>query len=253
MIPVGTPAPNFILATQRGNKFTLSDYRGKNVLLLFLPAAFTPICTTELPALSALYPRFYTEANTIPVAITVDNTNANLAWARQCNGNGISVLSDFYPHGSVSQAYGAWIPAEGISARATVIIDKNGIVRYSLDAGKFGKRSIPGLLRIASEINGGKSVVSAGANAGAILPALDLPILFSSKLCSHCTTVKDFLAASGLSQRIVVRDVIEDPAAMNQLLQVLPEGGVPTLYMNGKIVEGDEPIINALKNAYGIL
>lgn len=249
MIPVGSPAPNFVLPTQRGNKFKLSDYRGKNVLLLFLPAAFTPICTTELPALAAMYPRFYAEANTIPVAVTVDNTNANLAWARQCNGNGISLLSDFYPHGSVSQAYGAWIPAEGISARATVIIDKNGIVRYAVDAGKFGKRSIPGLLRIATEINGGRQV----ANSGAVLPALDLPVLFSSKLCSHCTTVKDFLASSGLSQRIVVRDVIEDPEAMRQLLRVLPEGGVPTLYIGGKIVEGDVDIINALKNAYGVL
>ncbi len=250
MIPVGSVAPNFSLSTQRGNKFTLSDYRGKsNVLLLFLPAAFTPICSTELPALASYYPRFYSEANTVPVAITVDNTNANLAWARQCGGNGISVLSDFYPHGAVSQAYGAWIPSEGISARATVIVGKDGIVRYAVDAGKFGKRSVPGLLSIATQINGGKQV----PNAGAVLPQLDMPILFSSGLCSHCTTVKNFLASSGLSQRVVVRDVIQDPEAMRQLLRVLPEGGVPTLYMGGKITEGDVPVINELKRTYGIL
>ncbi len=249
MIPIGAVAPDFVLSSQRGNPFHLADYRGKqNVMLLFLPAAFTPICTTELPALNAMYTQFQQQAQTMPVAVTVDGTNANLAWARGCGVNTISVLSDFEPKGAVSKAYGAWMPADGMSARATVIIDKNGIVRYAVDAGKFGKRSIPGLLALATQINGGKPV----ANAGAVLPVLDLPVMYSMTTCPHCSTVKQFLASSGLSQRVVVRDVDRDQTAMQQLLGIEPDGSVPVLVMNGQMVAGDAPIITALRQAYRV-
>lgn len=230
MIPVGSPAPDFTLKDQTGKPFHLADFRGQsNVLLLFLPAAFTPICTTEVPALNAMADRFWNEARTTVAAVTVDNAPANLAWARQCRADRIRLLSDFYPHGAVSNVYGC-LAKDGVSERCTVIIDKSGIVRFSVEAGRYGKRSIPELLAISTSINGGVPVI----NRGGLLPALDLPVLYVLSTCEHCDAVRDYLNRSGLSERIVVREVDKDPVAMQQLLSVSPYGDVPVLLAGGQ-------------------
>jgi alkyl hydroperoxide reductase subunit AhpC/glutaredoxin len=256
ILPVGSTAPDFTLPSQNGKRFRLADWRGrKNVLIMFLPAAFTPICTTELPALAAMLGRFWNETDTLPIAITTDNSPSNLAWARQCNANGISVLSDFNPHGAVSRAYGV-LADDGVAERSTVIIDKNGVVRHGVVAGRFGKRSVPELFALAARINGGQTVL----NTGGLMPMLDLPVLYTTSSCPHCANVKSFLASSGLSQRIVVRDVDKDQVAMKDLMDrtrtnTKPNGidDVPTLIMpDGRYISGDKGVIDTLSHAYGL-
>lgn len=248
MISVGTIAPDFALPSQNGTVFRSADARGRwNVLLLFLPAAFTPICTTELPALDAYVDRFAAEARTVPLAVTVDNTAANLAWARSCGVRQLPVLSDFFPHGAVARAFGVLAP-DGVAERSTVIIDKAGIVRYAVSAGRFGKRSVPDLLAIAAQINGGRAV----PNAGGLLPRQDLPTVYVTTTCPHCVRVREFLNGSGLSQRVVVREVDRDQAAMRELLAYQPDGGVPLLVAGGRRYLGDQDVIAALRSTYGV-
>ena len=244
MITPGSVAPVFSIPHQNGSLFQLRDYLGKNhVLLLFLPAAFTPICTTELPALAALRERFWTEANTVVAAVTTDQTASNREWARRCGAGQIFVLSDYYPQGAVSKAYGAWLPNEGIADRATVIVAKDGIVRYAESVGKFGKRSVPTLLSIARAIDGKAPLTQSSAK----MP-LDLPILFVTGHCPYCKSTLDLLRSLHLEDRVVVRNVDNDQAAMRLLLQVNSHGAVPTLYFGGKVYEGAPSIGVTLKN-----
>jgi peroxiredoxin len=217
------------------------------VLLLFLPAAWTPICTTELPALAALRDRFLAEAGTVVAAVTVDNAPANREWARRCGADGVYVLSDFYPHGAVSQAYGAWLPAEGISDRATVIVGPDGNVKYSESVGKFGKRSIPALLRVATQVAGG-----APAPAGQVQMPLDLPELFVMSGCADCQAVRAFMRARGLDDKVVVRDVVADRGAMARLLDLPTHGNVPALTYQRQTVSGPTAVVDGLRAIFGL-
>lgn len=246
MIAVGSPAPLFELPTQYGGTFRLGDWRGRaNVLLLFLPAAFTPICTTELPALAAYRDRFWSEAGTYVAAVTVDNAPANLAWARQCGAASVPLLSDFEPKGAVAAAYGC-LASDGVAERCTVLVDRAGVVRYAVSAGRYGKRSVPELLAIAARANGGAPV----PNAGGLLARLDLPVVYVTTTCPHCVAVRRWLADSGLSERVVVREVDRDPAAMRELLGAAPGGDVPTLRLpSGAVASGDAAVVDALRRA----
>jgi len=238
MISVGSPAPLFTVQDQNGTPFSLSTYKGKhNVLLLFLPAAFTPICSTELPALAVFQSNFFQEANTIVAAVTTDNSPANREWARRCSAENIFLLSDAFPHGKVSALYGALLQNEGLSDRATVIIDCNGIVQYAESVGKFGKRSIPKLLEVAKRIAG----VPCQPVQSVSMP-LDLPILFLTQSCPHCKTVKHMIQDLHAEDKVVVKQVDTDQAAMRQLLTLHPEAPVPLLAWQGMAYMGPHQI-----------
>jgi peroxiredoxin/glutaredoxin len=244
MIALRSTAPDFALPNQNGSLFRLSDFRGRShVLLLFIPAAFTPVCSTEVPALEKFRSRFWNDASTAVAVITADNSPSNREWARRCKAEKLFMLSDYEPKGTVSQAYGAWMAADGIPARATVIIDRNGVVRYAEDVGKFGKRSVPALLNIARAIDGKGPLEQQSAK----MP-LDLPVMFTMADCPYCSAAKDLIRALHLEDRIVMRTVDTDPAALELLLSVNPTGGVPTLAYLGKTYVGPQAIGVQLKN-----
>lgn len=126
-LKVGDPAPDFTLKGTGNTKFTLSEQRGKNVILAFFPAAFSPVCSQQMPRIQAEKAKFES-ADTLVVGISVDNTWAQDAFARQ-TGVEFPILSDFYPHGAVSEKYGVLHEA-GVAERAVIGIDKEGTVRY---------------------------------------------------------------------------------------------------------------------------
>jgi peroxiredoxin (alkyl hydroperoxide reductase subunit C) len=132
-VKVGDRAPDFTLPAVRGGKVALSDYRGKkNVVLSFVPAAWTPVCSDQWPGYN-IAREFFTQNNAILLGITVDNIPTLYAWTNQmCMGGGelwFPVLSDFYPHGAVAEKYGI-LRSDGVSERALFVIDKKGIIRY---------------------------------------------------------------------------------------------------------------------------
>ena len=141
-LKVGDRAPDFTLPAVRGDKVTLSQYRGKkNVVISFVPAAWTPVCSDQWPGYN-IAKDFFDQNDAILLGITVDNIPTLYAWTNQMTmGDGtlwFPVLSDFYPHGAVAKKYSV-LRSEGVTERALFVIDKKGIIRY-IDVHDINKR-----------------------------------------------------------------------------------------------------------------
>lgn len=129
LVAVGDKAPEFKLPSINGETIRLSDYRGvKNVVLSFVPAAWTPVCSSQWPGYN-LALDYFKEEDAVILGITVDNLPTLYAWTTAMSGIDFPVLSDFYPHGKVAQSYGV-LRSSGVSERALFIIDKQGIIRF---------------------------------------------------------------------------------------------------------------------------
>lgn len=128
-VKVGDTAPDFELKGIAGEKIRLSAYRGnKNVLISFVPAAWTPVCSDQWPGYNIVKDLFDTH-ETILLGITSDNLPSLFAWTRQMGGLWFPVLSDFWPHGAVAERYGV-LRSDGTAERALIFIDKKGIIRH---------------------------------------------------------------------------------------------------------------------------
>jgi peroxiredoxin (alkyl hydroperoxide reductase subunit C) len=125
-LKVGDKAPEFKLKSTGNTEFNLSEQRGKNVVLNFFPAAFSGVCSNQMTSIEAERKRFGDD--TIVVGVSVDNTWSLEAFKKE-RGVDFPLLSDFYPHGAVSQQYGVFYP-NGVSHRAVIGIDKEGTIRY---------------------------------------------------------------------------------------------------------------------------
>jgi len=125
---VGQDAPDFTLRDENGEEVALSSLRGRNVVLIFFPAAFSGICTKELHTATDLAEK-YGAAGAEVFGVSVDSPYALKAFKRD-EGLAARFLSDFHPKGQVAQEYGAYIPEAGVATRATYVIDKDGKVAY---------------------------------------------------------------------------------------------------------------------------
>ncbi len=127
-LKVGDVAPDFTLKTANREDWRLSDFRGrKNVVLAFVPFAFSSVCSAQLPSYEAEIDRFK-DLDTEVVSISMDSNYALTAWAKSM-GTSFPLLSDFYPQGQVVDLYGVRHPA-GMAERALFAIDKEGIIRF---------------------------------------------------------------------------------------------------------------------------
>ncbi|HEX6479686.1 MAG TPA: redoxin domain-containing protein [Ktedonobacteraceae bacterium] len=127
-LKVGDVAPDFTLKTNNREDWHLSDFRGKkNVVLAFVPFAFSKVCSAQLPSYEAELDRFK-DFDTEVVSISMDSTHALNAWSKSMNTS-FPLLSDFYPQGSVVDLYGLRNPF-GMSNRAVIVVDKEGIIRF---------------------------------------------------------------------------------------------------------------------------
>ncbi|MGY4708901.1 peroxiredoxin [Mycolicibacterium sp. CBM1] len=130
MVGVGSPAPDFTLKDQNGQPVTLGGFRGtKNVLLVFFPLAFTPICQGELDQIRD-HPGVYSSGDTTTLAISVGPPPTHKVWAAQ-SGFTFPLLADFWPHGAVAQAYGVFNADAGFPNRGTFVVDRDGIIRFA--------------------------------------------------------------------------------------------------------------------------
>ncbi|MFC9929967.1 peroxiredoxin [Streptomyces sp. NPDC127190] len=130
-IQVGDKAPDFELKDNHGRTVKLSELRGeKNVVLLFYPFAFTGVCTGELCELRDNLPKF-SDRDTQVLAVSNDSIHTLRVFAEQ-EGLEYPLLSDFWPHGNVSRAYGVFDEDKGCAVRGTFIIDKEGVVRWTV-------------------------------------------------------------------------------------------------------------------------
>lgn len=127
---VGGTAPDFELVNQYGEPVRLSDYRGRNVVLVFYPFAFSGICTGELCEIRDNLALFEDASATI-LAVSVDSKFSLRAYAAQ-EGYTFDLLADFWPHGAVASLYGVFDAESGMARRGTFIIDAGGTIRYSV-------------------------------------------------------------------------------------------------------------------------
>ncbi len=131
MIETGSEAPDFDLEVSSSERVRLADFRGKrNVLLVFHPLAFTPICEEEALDLEENLPSF-ASAETDVVLVSCDSSAARRAWKEKL-GLSFTVASDFWPHGEAAKAYGVFDETKGTPLRGTFLIDKDGLVVWSL-------------------------------------------------------------------------------------------------------------------------
>jgi len=137
-VRVGGRAPDFSLPSVRGGRIALSDFLGKkNVVLSFVPAAWTPVCSDQWPGYNVIQDVFEAH-DAVLLGITVDNIPSLFAWTSRMGKLWFPVLSDFWPHGAVSDRYGV-LRSDGTSERALFVIDKKGIIRF-IDVHDINKR-----------------------------------------------------------------------------------------------------------------
>ena len=137
-VKAGDRAPDFTLSSVSGEKVSLSQFRGKkNVVLSFVPAAWTPVCSDQWPGYN-IAKDIFSRYDAILLGMTVDNLPTLFAWTNQMGQLWFPVLSDFWPHGAVAKRYGV-LRSNGVSERALFVIDKKGVIRY-IDVHDINKR-----------------------------------------------------------------------------------------------------------------
>lgn len=136
-VSIGDRAPDFELPTTRGDTVRLSAFRGKHhVVLSFVPAAFTPVCSAQWPGYDMLRDAF-AKYDAVLIGITTDNVASLHAWTSQMGTDPagqpgsvwFTVASDFWPHGATAEKYGV-LRSDGIAERALFVIDRDGIIRH---------------------------------------------------------------------------------------------------------------------------
>ncbi|MHB8204931.1 MAG: peroxiredoxin [Desulfomonilaceae bacterium] len=128
-LKAGDIAPDFSLPSLSGRPITLSQYLNKkNVVLSFVPAAWTPVCSQQWPGYN-IAKDLFDKYDTQLIGISVDNIPTLHAWTKAMGDLWFPVASDFWPHGAVAKKYGI-LRSNGVSERALFVIDKKGVIRY---------------------------------------------------------------------------------------------------------------------------
>jgi peroxiredoxin len=128
-VRVGGKAPDFKLPAVSGERVSLRQYRGKkNVVISFVPAAWTPVCSDQWPGYN-IVKEMFEASDAILLGITVDNIPTLFSWTNQMGNLWFPVLSDFWPHGAIAKRFGV-LRSDGMAERALFVIDKQGVIRY---------------------------------------------------------------------------------------------------------------------------
>jgi peroxiredoxin len=137
MIAVGEQAPDFTLRNQDGEKVSLSDYRGRKVMLVFYPGDFSPVCGDQLSIYQEVKPEIE-EKGVELIGISVDGFFSHKAFQEKL-GIDTTLLSDFEPKGEVSRAYGSYVEKMGFANRTLVLIDEDGVVVWTYESPNPGE------------------------------------------------------------------------------------------------------------------
>jgi len=132
MIQAGTAAPDFRLAASIDKYVSLSDFKGRNLIIAFYPADWSPVCTDQMGLYNNML-GYFSDLNAAIVGISVDSKWCHAAFSKDRNLS-FPLLADFEPKGGISRAFGVYDEENGVSDRALFVIDGKGIVRWSFMA-----------------------------------------------------------------------------------------------------------------------
>ena len=156
----GAQAPDFSLSTTPDQKVSLSDLRGKPVVLVFYPADWSPVCSDQLALYNELKPEF-SEFEAQIIGISVDGVWCHLAFSKDRKLH-IPLLADFEPKGAVARMYGVYREKEGESERALFVIDAEGVIRWSYVSPVGINPGADGILKALESMAKGVETVCAG-------------------------------------------------------------------------------------------
>jgi peroxiredoxin len=129
LLPVGTEAPDFTLNATPDQKLSLSDFKGKPVVLVFYPADWSPVCGDQVALYNEMLSEF-AEYDAQVLGLSVDGAWCHLAFAKDRHLR-FPLLSDFEPKGEVSKRYGAYHDDAGESSRSLFVLDAAGVIRWN--------------------------------------------------------------------------------------------------------------------------
>jgi peroxiredoxin len=125
----GAAAPDFTLHSTPDQTVSLSDFRGRNVVLVFYPADWSPVCGDQVALYNQILPEFH-RLHADMIGISVDGVWCHRAFSEARNLH-FPLLADFEPKGDVARRYGVYREKDGITERALFVIDGEGVVRWS--------------------------------------------------------------------------------------------------------------------------
>lgn len=129
MIAAGEPAPDFTLRDQDGEQVSLTDFKGRKVLLVFYPMDFSPVCSDQLSIYQEVKPEIAAKGVEL-LGISVDHSYAHKAFQEKL-GIDTPLLADFEPKGEVARAYGSYLDGLGFAERTLILVDEEGMVAWS--------------------------------------------------------------------------------------------------------------------------
>lgn len=190
-----------------------------------------------------LLPRFRS-AHTQVLGVSVDSTFCHANWAASMGGISFPLLADFHPKGKMATDYGLYLADNGITDRATVVIDASGVVRHASSVTPAGQRNIEELAALCETIDkehgGGLASFPKpnGIESGAIL--------FVKNKCGASRAVKLARQNLHLDGSLSMRNVSEDPAARDELAKIAGKDQAPCLVLGGKPMHENKEIISHL-------
>jgi peroxiredoxin len=150
ILTAGTPAPEFSLNVTPDQKLSLSEMRGRPVILAFYPADWSPVCGDQMALYNEILPEFKKHGAEL-LGISVDGVWCHDAFAKDRHLH-FPLMADFEPKGAVARAYAAYREEEGTSERALFVIDKNGVITWSYRSPVAVNPGADGILRALEEL-----------------------------------------------------------------------------------------------------
>jgi peroxiredoxin len=129
ILAAGTVAPAFSLHVTPDQKLSLSELRGKPVILAFYPADWSPVCGDQMALYNEILPEFQKHGAEL-IGVSVDGVWCHEAFARDRHLH-FPLAADFEPKGQIAMSYGAYRAEEGVCERALFVIDRNGVIAWS--------------------------------------------------------------------------------------------------------------------------
>ena len=152
LLQPGTPAPDFTLHSTPDQAVSLSEFRGRPVILAFYPADWSPVCGDQMALYNQILPEF-SEYDAELIGISVDGVWCHAAFARDRNLH-FPLLADFEPKGAVARRYGAYREHDGTTERALFVIDAGGVIRWSYCSPVGVNPGADGILRALDALAG---------------------------------------------------------------------------------------------------
>jgi peroxiredoxin len=153
-LPAGSRAPRFVLKSTPDQQVSLQGFEGRNVVLSFYPADWSPVCGDQLSLYNELLEEFHRYSADL-IGISVDGIWCHLAYSKQRKLR-FPLLSDFEPKGAVAKAYRAYRSKDGVCERALFVIDANGAIRWSYVSPMGINPGADGILSALESLNSGK-------------------------------------------------------------------------------------------------